>query len=95
MIDSILYNDFVENKDIVKREILEYDNNELEKIIKFNPDYKYMEASNSNIGIMLSREEIFKLISNKYLYIQLPFKYKIKYDFSKILYYKKIKKQNL
>ncbi len=51
--------------------------------------YKYLESSNSKSGIMLTRKEIFDLISNKYLFASLAFKFKIEYDYQKILYFKK------
>lgn len=35
--------------------------------------YKYLEYSNSKSGIMLTRDEVFNLISNKYIFVSLAF----------------------
>lgn len=55
--------------------------------------YKYLEYSNSKSGIMLTRDEIFNLISNKYIFVSLAFKFRVKYDYKKIRYFKREKKQ--
>ncbi len=68
-------------------------NNEVNTIIDknfrlINGFYKYSKYSNDKNALFLTREELFPLILNNYLFGQLTFKYKIKYEKEKILHYK-------
>ncbi|MDD3382760.1 MAG: hypothetical protein PHT83_04605 [Bacilli bacterium] len=56
-----------------------------------NGFYRYLEYSNSESGILLTRDEIYNLLSKKYMYASLVFKYKINIHYDKILYYKIMK----
>lgn len=53
--------------------------------------YKYVEGANGDKSILLSREELLKLVSDKFFYAGIVFKYKAIYKTEDILYFEVIK----
>ncbi len=53
--------------------------------------YKYVEGANGDRSILLSREELLKLVSDKFFYAGIVFKYKAMYKIEDILYFDVIK----
>lgn len=49
--------------------------------------YKYIEGANGDSTVFLTREEVRNIVSDKYFYSRMGFKYKIQYNIDKILYF--------
>lgn len=69
-----------------------FNNEEINTIIDrdfklVNGLYKYEEGADGEKSILLERDELFKLISDKYFFARIVFKYKIIYSYDDILYY--------
>lgn len=57
--------------------------------------YKYVEGADGEKSILLERDELFKIVANKFFYASIVFKCKIEYDFEDILYFDLSKKGSL
>ena len=53
--------------------------------------YKYVEGANGDKSLLLNREELLKIVSDKFFYACIAFKYKVTYKTADILYFHLIK----
>lgn len=88
--------EYVESESFVRKLTLDEINVIADRDYKLvNGLYKYVEGANGDKSILLSREELLKIVSDKFFYACIVFKYKAVYKAEDMLYFSVLKdKQN-